>query len=186
MKIHIFGASGSGVTTLGKALAEELRYSYFDCDNYFWEKSDPPFTMRRDPEKRNALLLHDLSQVENWILGGSMVSWGDDWHKLFDLVVFLLIPADIRLERLKKREYERYGDIIYTDAVRNKQYQDFMVWASGYDNNTAQSQSGKSLGRTLQVHRDWIAQLKCRFMEITGDTSVEERINMILDAIAGK
>ncbi|WP_228410094.1 shikimate kinase [Chryseobacterium viscerum] len=35
MKIHIFGASGSGVTTLGKALSEELNLEYFDSDDFF-------------------------------------------------------------------------------------------------------------------------------------------------------
>lgn len=33
-RIHILGASGSGTTTLGKALSDKLRYKHFDTDNY--------------------------------------------------------------------------------------------------------------------------------------------------------
>ena len=33
--IHIFGASGSGTTTLGKKISEELGYSFMDTDDYF-------------------------------------------------------------------------------------------------------------------------------------------------------
>lgn len=56
MKIHIFGASGSGVTTLGKALAKKLNLTYFDSDEYFWIHTDPPFTTKRNPKERNDLI----------------------------------------------------------------------------------------------------------------------------------
>ncbi|CAC9976206.1 hypothetical protein FLAPXU55_03930 [Flavobacterium panici] len=39
MKIHIFGASESGVTTAGEALSKKLDIPYFDSDTYFWEKT---------------------------------------------------------------------------------------------------------------------------------------------------
>lgn len=183
MKIHIFGASGSGVTTLGKALAQKWNYPYFDSDDYFWEKSDPPFTIRCDPELRNELLLHDLSQSEHWILGGSIIQWGESWTQLFDLVVFLLLPPHIRINRLKKREHERYGDIIYTDPERKKQYEDFLRWAGGYDDNTTKSRLGKGSGRTLEAHRNWIKKLDCKFLEISGDMTVEERIEIVTKVI---
>ena len=31
--IHIFGASGSGTTTIAKAVSERLGYAHFDSDN---------------------------------------------------------------------------------------------------------------------------------------------------------
>ncbi|RKR85296.1 adenylate kinase family enzyme [Mucilaginibacter gracilis] len=183
MKIHIFGASGSGVTTLGLALAEKTGYPYFDADQFFWEKSNPPFTIRRDAEERNALLHQQLAENENWILGGSIVQWGDSFPPLFDLTVFLLIPHDVRIARLKQREFERYGDIIFTDELRNKQYQDFIIWASGYDDNTTISPGGRGMGRTLQVHREWIKKLNNGFLEISGDTTVKQRLDFILNSI---
>lgn len=33
--IHIFGASGSGTTTLVKKICEELGYTLMDTDDYF-------------------------------------------------------------------------------------------------------------------------------------------------------
>jgi adenylate kinase family enzyme len=47
MRLHIFGASGTGTTTLGQALGSTLGVPYFDSDDYFWERSIPPFTVRR-------------------------------------------------------------------------------------------------------------------------------------------
>jgi hypothetical protein len=53
-------------------------------------------------------------------------------------------------------------------------YRTFKQWASGYDDNTTN-------GRTLQVHQTWLNQLTCPVLEIKGDTTVEERIGMVLE-----
>src|SRR6218665_2307839 len=127
MKLHILGASCSGTTTLGEALAKNLNVPYFDSDTYFWEKTNPPFTTRRDPASRNQMLVNDINQQDSWIIGGSLLKW--DLALDFDLIIFLYTPHEIRIERLKKRELERYGDIIFTDSTRNQQYNDFLNWA---------------------------------------------------------
>jgi adenylate kinase family enzyme len=36
MKILIFGASGSGTTTVGKSLAEILDYIHMEVDDYYY------------------------------------------------------------------------------------------------------------------------------------------------------
>ena len=89
MKVHIFGASGSGVSTLGNALADQTNLPYFDTDYFFWEPSDPPFTVKRNPTERNNQLRSELQKHSSWIVGGSLVSWGDEWISAFDVAVFL-------------------------------------------------------------------------------------------------
>jgi hypothetical protein len=44
-RIHIFGASGSGTTTLGAAIADRYGYAHLDVDQYFWMPTDPPFIL---------------------------------------------------------------------------------------------------------------------------------------------
>ena len=175
MKIHLFGASGSGVTTLGHYLAGELNCPYFDSDAFFWELSPVAFTTRRESALRNQLLLESLSTQKNWILGGSIVNWAIDLP--FDLAVFLWLPPAIRLQRLRTREHQRYGDSIYTDKKRNKLYQEFIDWCAGYDDNTAS-------GRTIKVHEDWMRTLSCPLLELRGDLSVEERAAKIRLALS--
>lgn len=175
MKIHIFGASGAGSTTQGEDLSAVLHIPYFDTDRYFWEASDPPFTVRRDAAERNELLLADLVGHDDWIIGGSLVSWGENWHSMFDLAVFLYIPHAIRMERLRQRELARYGDVIFTDPERNKQYNGFIEWAASYDTGT--------MRRSLAVHRQWMEQLTCPVLVIEGDLSVDERRKLILEKV---
>lgn len=177
MKLHIFGASGSGVTTLGRSLEQKLGVTYFDSDDYFWLKSEPPFTLKRDPEERNRMLITDLGATEHWILGGSVFRWGEGLLPDFDLVVFLYLPPAVRMERLKKREWERYGDLIITDEKRAAQHQEFINWAAGYDYATGLS------GRNLQAHNDWLKQIRSPVLRIEGTQSVEERGQLILHTI---
>jgi len=47
MKIHILGPSCSVTITLGRALSENLYIPWFDSDDIFWVKTDPPYTQKR-------------------------------------------------------------------------------------------------------------------------------------------
>lgn len=174
MHINIFGASGAGVTTLGKTLSEKLGYPYFDSDYYFWEQSNPPFTVRRDPGVRNRLINEAMAGLDSWLLGGSIINWNNNWQ--FDLSVFLYIPQEIRLQRLRDREYKRYGEIIHTDNERNRLYKEFIDWARGYDELITNS-------RSLHAHRNWISNLKTPVLVIEGDTTVEERVEAVMRKI---
>lgn len=170
------GASCAGSTTLGKALAQHLNYTYFDTDDYFWLPSAVPYTLKRETANRIAMLKADLSVSPNAIVGGSLVSWGDEWLTKFDLVVFLYIPHGIRMQRLHNREVERYGEQIYSDPFRADQYKKFTDWASGYDDNTTN-------GRNLSVHQLWLSKVTCPLLKIEGDTSVARRIDMIMNKL---
>ncbi|KQB43623.1 AAA family ATPase [Flavobacterium aquidurense] len=174
MNILIFGASGSGVTTTGKILAQKLNSDYFDSDDYFWKSSKIPFTERYDVEERNNRIKKDLLNSKSWILGGSVFEWGENVFPDFDLVVFLWLPADLRIERLKKREFERYGNIIHTEPERILKFKKFIEWAADYD-----KKSGIA-NRNFYAHKKWMKSLKYPILKIEGDLSIEERIHMIL------
>jgi len=176
MKIHLFGASGAGSTTQGLDLSAILGIPYFDTDTYYWEISDPPFTIRRDPEIRNMLIKGDSNKHDHYIIGGSLVNWGEEWKMAFDLAVFLYIPKNVRVKRLEEREKMRYGTIIFTDPERNRLYREYIEWCAGYDTNTAK-------GRTLAVQESWALQLSCPLLSIKGDLSVMERRQLILSKL---
>ncbi len=176
MKIHIFGASGSGTTTLGKALQQKLGYRHLDADNYYWEKTAPPFQIKIPIEKRNQLITKDFLAQENCIISGSMVSWGVEWASAFDLYVFLYLPPAIRMQRLKDREIERYGAALKTNEKFRADSKAFLEWASQYDDGTFQ-------GRSLGIHLDWIQVLEGKVLKIEGDTTVEDRVERIVAVI---
>jgi adenylate kinase family enzyme len=177
MRLHIFGASGTGVSTLGEALGTALGFPYFDSDAYFWEATDPPFTVRRPPARRDARLAHDLAGHHSWLVGGSIVGWGEQWLAAFDLVVFLWLPPALRLQRLHQREHARYGARILADPSQAARTQAFLEWAAGYDD----SSTGGS--RTLANHTNWLARFTCPVLELRGDLAIAERLSAVCNRL---
>ncbi|WP_278379708.1 AAA family ATPase [Chryseobacterium arthrosphaerae] len=177
MRIHIFGASGSGVTTLGKALSEQLNIEYFDSDDFFWLKTEVPFTEKQNPEIRNTTVSDILHTTDSWIFGGSIIHWGENIFPPFDLVIFLYLPPEKRMERLRKREFERYGEEITVNPERAVKSEEFMEWAKDYDHDTGIA------NRTLNAHREWLTGIDVPLLEISGDYPVSDKIIIILDRI---
>ena len=108
-RILIFGASGVGTTTLGSLLAKRLNIPQYDTDDYFWIKTDIPFTERREASQRIELLKADIQSHASWVISGSLCGWGDFAIPMFTLAVFLWVPHEPRMERLHVREIQRYG-----------------------------------------------------------------------------
>ncbi len=179
MKIHLFGASGSGVTTTGQAIAEQFNIPYFDSDDYFWVPSTPPYTVKRDPQERNAKLKEKLASCDAWVLGGSVFQWGADLLDNLDLLVFLWIPPEIRMERLKRREFMRYGEVIFKEPSRKKQYEKFLAWAADYDTNSGIA------NRNLQAHEHWMNSVDYPLLRIMGDKTTTARIQLIMNYFEG-
>lgn len=173
-RIYTFGASGSGTTTLAKALAEKLRLPHFDADDYFWEKTNPPYTNKRSVEKRLELLQEDLAQQSGWVLSGSMVKWGDALIPKISLAVFLLIPPSIRLARLKARERAQHGSRVDPGGDMEKIHSDLMDWAAKYDEGGLEVRSKK-------MHEDWMKNFHCPVLRIEGDFSTERQVEMVLE-----
>ena len=103
LKVHIVGASGSGTTTLARALAPELGAIALDSDDYYWLPTQPPFTDRRDRALRHQLVMADLACHPRAILSGAIIGWGDDLEHAFDLVIFLSLPHELRCEGASER-----------------------------------------------------------------------------------
>jgi len=174
-KIHIFGASGSGTTTIAKIISEKLGYKHFDTDNYYWYPTDIPFTKDRPIEERLQLMNADLASEDKWVLSGSLDGWGDPLVPLFELVVFVYVPQDIRIERLKKREIERYGNDVSPGGNRYESTKEFIKWAAGYD-------SGLLTGRNLPRHEKWLERLDCEVVKVVNH-SLDASVEVVMDAI---
>lgn len=174
--IHITGASGSGTTTLGKALSAVTPYIHFDTDDFFWKTK---YTAAYPLETRMRLLEQATVPDGRWILSGSITNWGNAILPRFDLVIFLSIPDDLRLQRLEEREQERYGDEILPGGPRHREYTDFMNWAAQYE-------TGGVNVRSRVGHEEWLMLLTCPIVRIEGDTSVEERVDTVLQWMANR
>jgi len=170
--IHVVGASGAGTTTLGQALERERGYKWLDTDDYFWSPTDPPFLRSRPFEERIALLKADIEKHPKCVISGSLCGWGDVFIPQFDLVVFISTPTDIRIERLERREFERFGQRIRPGGDMYEEHTGFIEWAKTYDTN-------KPPERCRTLHEEWFKKLVCPVMRVDGTRPVDELLAQV-------
>ena len=178
MKIMIMGASGAGATTLGNHFVKNnTRFLHLDSDDYFWEKTDPPFQEARISDERNLLFETDFYSQENVVVTGSIFRWKTNYKDLFDLVVLLYIPQEIRLQRLAEREISRYGNKILFNEKLNAKYKAFLAWAAEYDleENTT--------SRSFKQQKQWLTEVECTTLFLDGDLTVKERVELLQNYI---
>ena len=118
------------------------------------------------------MLHHDLTTNDAWVLSGSACGWGDVFIPLFDLVIYLWLPQDVRLERLRRREHALYGDDLLPGGSMHEAHQKFLDYSARYD------EADESI-RNRQLHEKWLSGLSCPVLRIETDLSVEERVQIV-------
>ena len=161
-RIHITGASGCGVTTLGAALAGRLGLVHLDTDEFYWLPTDPAYIDRRPIKDRLAMLDASFAAApDGWVLSGSMDGWGDPLIPLFDVVLFLRVPGEVRVARIAARERTRNGDAVEPGGALHAASKAFMDWSAAYD-------ASDQPGRSLQRHEAWLSRLPCPVLRLDG------------------
>ncbi|MGE0626161.1 MAG: AAA family ATPase [Pseudomonadales bacterium] len=177
-RIHIFGASGSGTTTLGRELANRIGGMHLDTDSYYWMETDPSFTEKRAPLERVKMIEKDIEGVERWVLSGSLCSWGDPLLGRFTLAIFLFVDPTTRMERLRRREIDRYGARIEPGGDMYTQHLEFMEWARSYD-------SARAPLRSLHLHTEWMRRLECPVVQLNSADQLEDLcVEILRQAVA--
>jgi adenylate kinase family enzyme len=175
-RIHITGASGSGVSTLGRALAARLGAPQYDTDDFYWLPTDPPFAEKRPVTERLALL-EPLLAGESWVLSGSLVGWGDPLMRFSTAAVFVVTPSAVRMERLRRRESQRYGGAIAPGGKMYEISRAFMAWAAQYDDPAFS-------GRSRATHEKWLAEMPLPVVRVDGTRPTGELVEMVIDGLA--
>jgi hypothetical protein len=141
-----------------------LAIPHHDTDDYFHLPTDPPYRQRRDVVDRLRLMREMFLDRPDWVLSGSLDGWGGPVIALLDLVVFLYVPTEIRLRRLRERESRR-GSID----------EDFLEWALHYDDGTRE-------GRSMPRHAAWLKTLHCPVLHLDGTQPIADLVRQVIAA----
>ena len=175
--VHIYGASGSGTSTLGRKLCDELGWFFMDTDNYYWLPADPMYTQKRSAPERLALMRRDIAAHDNAVISGSLVGWGDVLIPLFTLAVRLVTDTETRIKRLKKRESLAFGSRILPGGDMHEAHLRFIDWARAYDTGNADM-------RSRAMHDEWQKLLPCRQLVLDGAEDPEKNCGIIRSALS--
>ncbi|MCC6726800.1 MAG: AAA family ATPase [Saprospiraceae bacterium] len=174
-KLHILGAPGAGTTSLGKALAQRLGCPHFDTDDVYWFTDDElPYRRKRNPDHRRQILAERLNSGDNWVLSGSLCGWGDVFAPQFDLVVWLWLPADVRIPRIEQRERLRYGNArLDPGGDLHLVFEKFKTWAAACDDEGG---GLRSRGNELE----WLKTLACPVIQIEEKMEIGQLTDRVL------
>ena len=175
VRVHVFGASGSGTSTLGAALAGHLCVPHLDVDDFYWKKTEPPYRVKVPPPERVRAIRAAICDDDEWVLSGSIVSWGGPLLPTLTQAVFLELDAPLRMARLRARERERYGARIEPGGDMQAAHDAFMEWAARYD-----TASGGQ--RCRPVHLSWMARLDCPVTTLDAARPVEALLQQLVAA----
>ena len=97
---------------------------------------------------------------------------------LFELVVFLWVPTEVRIARLRAREIGDFGaEALAPGGSLHRKHEEFIAWASDYD-------TGGLDMRSLSRHEAWLAQIPCPAIRFDREWKVESQVARILEELA--
>ena len=168
-RILLCGMNGAGKSTLGKALAKELDWKFLDIEDYWFpkESADYPFAGARTKEEVCAMLFQDLQQNENCILAAVKGNYGNEVTALFTHAVLLHVPKAERLQRIRARSYQKFGERMLPGGDLYRQEEAFFAMAES---------------RSEAEAADWLSTLSVPVTVLDGTVSIEENI-MTLKAL---
>lgn len=174
-KIYIFGASGSGSTTLGEGVSEALGLVHVDTDEHYWAPVDPPFSVKNTPQERVRSMKGALGDG-GWVLSGACIGWGGELVDEADLIVFTTLATPMRIERLRAREKALFGKRIEEGGDMFQIHSNFIEWATQYDDPNFS-------GRNIGMHEQWLAKQNAPILRVSSEVEPERAVQVVVDAV---
>ena len=172
--IFIFGSAGAGKRTLGDAVSKELGFAHVNTDDLFWRTGMKyPYTLMLPREERKVRLVDTIWTMKNFVLSGNLDTISEHFEPMFDLVVYLTTNTHIRLERLEKREYAKFGERIREGGDLYPMHRRFLDMAARYDSNGSPN---------ADAHAAWANTLSCPVLRLSGDMAPEVNAKIIAEA----
>lgn len=172
-KIYVFGASGTGSTTLGKSVAAALRLVHVDVDDHFWAPANLPFSLKRSPGERVSSMSGALGE-KGWVLSGACHGWNGELVKQADLIVFMTLSTPLRLH---SREKARFGKRVTEGGDMFQIHLDFIQWAKGYDNPNFN-------GRNIGMDERWLAAQTKPICRVNSECSPEDAVQTVMKELS--
>ena len=173
MGILICGLNGTGKSTLGRMLADRMRYEFIDNEDLFFPKADPSYTFSssRSEEDVIRLLEEKISENNRFIFAAVRGNYGDRLIASLDYIVLIEVPKQIRSKRVRDRSYQKFGDRILPGGDL---YDKENKWFSLTD------------GRPETYVTDWLETVNCPVIRIDGTMPVKENVDYLLSALQKK
>lgn len=168
--IMVCGLNGAGKSTIGKALAKKLHFYFIDNEELYFPKTNPNYIYAspRTRKEVEQLLFSEIKTHENFIFASVKGDYGKVSAPFFQYVVLIHVPKDIRIQRVKNRSFQKFGNRMLYGGDLYEQEKRFFDFVESRAENTVE---------------EWVQSLHQPIIRINGTKSIEENINLIIKHI---
>ena len=168
--IIVCGLNGCGKSTLGRALAARLGYHFIDNEDLYFPKTDPdyPFSSPRSDSEVGKLLIDEVTEHGNFVFAAVRGDNGREILEYYRYAVLIDVPREIRLQRIRNRSYQRFGDRMLPGGDLFEQEEKFFRFAGERPDDYAEV---------------WARSLRCPVIRVDGTRPIEENVNFITEQI---
>lgn len=155
---------------MGKALAEKLHFYFIDNEDLYFPKTDPNYMYAspRTREEAKKLLFREIKAHENFVFASVKGDYGEEIYPFFQYVILIDVPKDIRMERVKNRSFQKFGNRMLPGGDLHEQEEGFFEFVKSRVENTV---------------KEWVQLLSCPIIRIDGTKPIEENIDFIIKEI---
>lgn len=162
--IIITGLNGCGKSTVCRLLAEKLNYFPIDVEDYFFIKSDIPYSKFHTHEQTKGLMLEDILKHKNYVMATVNCDWGDEITSTYKFAVVLKAPLDIRMKRIEEREYRKFGNRVLNGGGLYESQQKF--------HNKVLKRADEHMAKQMQY-------ITCPVLELDATRPLQDTVDII-------
>ena len=168
--IIVCGLNGTGKSTLGKALAKELDFCFIDNEDLYFPKTSQHYTYAspRSREEVEKILFREIKAHENFVFASVKGDFGEYIYPFFQYAVLIHVPKDIRIQRVKNRSFQKFGNRILPGGDLYETEENFFRLVESRAENTVE---------------EWVRSLSCPVIRIDGTKPMEENVHFIMEQI---
>ena len=151
--IIVCGLNGCGKSTLSKALAKKLHFHFIGNEDLYFPKTDTNYIYAspRTREEVEKLLWSEIKANENFIFTSVKGDYGETIYPFFQYAILIDVPRDIRLQRVRNRSFQKFGERMEIGGDLHEQEERFFDFVRTRPENTVE---------------EWVQSLKCPVLRI--------------------
>lgn len=168
--IIICGLNGAGKSTLGRALAKERGYYFIDVEDLYFPKDDPhyAYASQRTRQEVEIRLASEIHAHGDFVFASVHGDYGESVRSALRCCVYISIPREIRLQRVKNRSYQKFGSRMLPGGDLYEREEKFFAFVGS---------------RTEDPVEKWLETLSCPAIKIDGTKPVEENLRLLTERI---
>ena len=168
--IQICGLNGCGKSTLGKALAERIGLHFIDNEHLYFSRpnADEPYANPKSRAEVERLLMDEVNEHPDFVFSAVKGDYGKDIVPMYNYVVVIDVPKEIRTQRVRNRSFQKFGDRMLIGGDLYGQEEAFFEMAAS---------------RQDDYIENWLRKVNCPIIRVDGTKPIEENVEYIIHVI---